>query len=163
MRARNAEYQPKRFNAVIMRMQDPKTTALVFNSGKVIVTGAKTEKDLRLASRKFAFVIQKIGYPVSSVAAVVSFFSVFGSVLLCLLRFCFACLLSLFVVSLFLLFAPVAPVDSSRICTFAADFFSDKVLGDAHWLFITAVCLREAQFFCPQLLVMPPVEFTNQG
>lgn len=33
LKARNAEYNPKRFAAVIMRMRDPKTTALVFHSG----------------------------------------------------------------------------------------------------------------------------------
>lgn len=31
--ARNAEYNPKRFAAVIMRIREPKTTALVFSSG----------------------------------------------------------------------------------------------------------------------------------
>jgi len=32
--ARNAEYNPKRFAAVIMRIRQPKSTALVFASGK---------------------------------------------------------------------------------------------------------------------------------
>lgn len=31
--ARNAEYNPKRFAAVIMRIREPKTTALIFSSG----------------------------------------------------------------------------------------------------------------------------------
>ncbi|KAF1790710.1 Beta2-adaptin/TBP, C-terminal domain [Phytophthora cactorum] len=35
LHARNAEYNPKRFSAVIMRLRDPKTTALIFGSGKV--------------------------------------------------------------------------------------------------------------------------------
>lgn len=33
--ARNAEYNPKRFQAVIMRIREPRTTALIFASGKV--------------------------------------------------------------------------------------------------------------------------------
>lgn len=33
LKCRNAEYNPKRFAAVIMRLRDPKTTALVFESG----------------------------------------------------------------------------------------------------------------------------------
>lgn len=33
MHARNAEYNPKRFAAVIMRIREPKTTALIFSSG----------------------------------------------------------------------------------------------------------------------------------
>merc|ERR1712157_646160 len=35
MQARNAEYNPKRFAAVIMRIRDPRTTALIFSSGKM--------------------------------------------------------------------------------------------------------------------------------
>jgi len=33
LHARNAEYNPKRFAAVIMRIRDPRTTALIFSSG----------------------------------------------------------------------------------------------------------------------------------
>ena len=36
MGARNAEYNPKRFAAVIMRIREPKTTALIFASGKMV-------------------------------------------------------------------------------------------------------------------------------
>jgi transcription initiation factor TFIID TATA-box-binding protein len=45
-----------------MRIRDPKTTALIFASGKMVVTGAKSEDDSRLASRKFARIIQKLGF-----------------------------------------------------------------------------------------------------
>ncbi|KAL1822633.1 hypothetical protein ACET3Z_009411 [Daucus carota] len=62
--ARNAEYNPKRFAAVIMRIKEPKTTALIFSSGKLVITGAKSEEKARLAARKFARVVEKIGYPV---------------------------------------------------------------------------------------------------
>ncbi|KAL8283243.1 hypothetical protein RQP46_006021 [Phenoliferia psychrophenolica] len=60
LHARNAEYNPKA--PVIMRIREPKTTALVFASGKVVVTGAKSEDDSRLASRKYARIIQKLGF-----------------------------------------------------------------------------------------------------
>jgi transcription initiation factor TFIID TATA-box-binding protein len=62
LHARNAEYNPKRFAAVIMRIRDPKTTALIFASGKMVVTGAKSESDSKLASRKYARIIQKLGF-----------------------------------------------------------------------------------------------------
>ncbi|PWZ01498.1 putative TATA-box-binding factor TBP [Testicularia cyperi] len=62
LHARNAEYNPKRFAAVIMRIREPKTTALIFASGKMVVTGAKSEDDSRLASRKYARIIQKLGF-----------------------------------------------------------------------------------------------------
>ncbi|KAI9914089.1 hypothetical protein PsorP6_005433 [Peronosclerospora sorghi] len=51
LHARNAEYNPKRFSAVIMRLRDPKTTALIFGSGKV-------EESFRLAAHTFTRVIQ---------------------------------------------------------------------------------------------------------
>merc|ERR1711973_631638 len=63
MHARNAEYNPKRFAAVIMRIREPRTTALIFSSGKMVCTGAKSEQQSRLAARKYARVIQKLGFP----------------------------------------------------------------------------------------------------
>jgi transcription initiation factor TFIID TATA-box-binding protein len=62
--ARNAEYNPKRFAAVIMRIRSPRTTALIFSSGKMVCTGAKSEQDSRLAARKYARIIQKLGFSV---------------------------------------------------------------------------------------------------
>ncbi|KAF5396636.1 TATA box binding protein like 2, partial [Paragonimus heterotremus] len=60
--ARNAEYNPKRFAAVIMRIREPRTTALIFSSGKMVCTGAKSEDQARLAARKYARIIQKLGF-----------------------------------------------------------------------------------------------------
>lgn len=62
LHARNAEFNPKRFSAVIMRIREPRTTALIFESGKMVVTGAKSEPDSRLAGRKYARIIMKLGY-----------------------------------------------------------------------------------------------------
>ncbi|TEB36163.1 hypothetical protein FA13DRAFT_1727730 [Coprinellus micaceus] len=45
-----------------MRIREPKTTALIFASGKMVVTGAKSEDDSRLASRKYARIVQKLGF-----------------------------------------------------------------------------------------------------
>jgi transcription initiation factor TFIID TATA-box-binding protein len=39
---KDAEYNKKRFPGVVIRMQNPKIAALVFGSGKVILTGAKS-------------------------------------------------------------------------------------------------------------------------
>jgi transcription initiation factor TFIID TATA-box-binding protein len=41
-----AEYKKKRFPGVIIKMNDPKMAALVFASGKVILTGARNTDDL---------------------------------------------------------------------------------------------------------------------
>jgi transcription initiation factor TFIID TATA-box-binding protein len=41
-----AEYNKKRFPGVVLRMQNPKIAALVFGSGKVVLTGAKSIDNL---------------------------------------------------------------------------------------------------------------------
>jgi transcription initiation factor TFIID TATA-box-binding protein len=41
-----AEYDKKRFPGVVIRMKDPKIAALIFNSGKVVLTGAKSVESL---------------------------------------------------------------------------------------------------------------------
>lgn len=48
-----------------MRIREPKTTALIFKSGKIVVTGAKSEDAALLAARKYARIIQKLGFVVS--------------------------------------------------------------------------------------------------
>ena len=64
-RTRNSEYNPSRFSGIVMRIREPHTTALLFTSGKMVITGARNEADSRLAARKYACIIQKLGFPVS--------------------------------------------------------------------------------------------------
>ena len=45
-RIKDAEYNKKRFPGVVIRMQNPKIAALVFGSGKVVLTGAKSIESL---------------------------------------------------------------------------------------------------------------------
>ncbi|KAF9601468.1 hypothetical protein IFM89_020235, partial [Coptis chinensis] len=52
------------FASVIMRIREPKTTALIFASGKMVCIGAKSEQESKLSARKvFARIIQKLGFP----------------------------------------------------------------------------------------------------
>ena len=51
LNCRNAEYNPRRFAAVIIRIREPKTTALIFSSGKMVITGAKSEDQSRNAAK----------------------------------------------------------------------------------------------------------------
>jgi len=39
-------YEPEQFPGLIHRMLDPKTVILIFSTGKLVCTGAKTEKDV---------------------------------------------------------------------------------------------------------------------
>lgn len=63
-RTRNVEYNPDRFAPLIMRIRTPKTTGLIFSSGRIIVTGTKSELECKLASRKYARIIEKLGFKV---------------------------------------------------------------------------------------------------
>ena len=38
----NTEYNPEQFPGLVIRIKDPKTSALIFSSGKIVCTGAKT-------------------------------------------------------------------------------------------------------------------------
>ncbi|KAK4224317.1 TATA-box-binding protein, partial [Podospora fimiseda] len=59
---RNVEYKLFRFHALVMRIREPRSTSLIFASGKMVITGAKPESLARLAARKHARAIQKAGY-----------------------------------------------------------------------------------------------------
>lgn len=50
-----------------MRIREPRTTALIFRSGKIVCTGARTEEAALLACKKFARIIQKLGFEVTDV------------------------------------------------------------------------------------------------
>ncbi|XP_053613213.1 uncharacterized protein Trf isoform X2 [Plodia interpunctella] len=62
-RTRFSEYNPARFGGVVMKILEPRATALVFRSGKIVCTGARNEHDSYVAARKFARIIQKLGFP----------------------------------------------------------------------------------------------------
>jgi len=49
---RNVEYRPKKFPGLVFRMKRPKTATLIFSTGKMVCTGAKSDKLARSAIRK---------------------------------------------------------------------------------------------------------------
>ena len=46
MEVDNVEYEPEQFPGAIMRLKDIGTTLLLFKNGKVICSGAKSEKQI---------------------------------------------------------------------------------------------------------------------
>ena len=44
----NTEYEPEQFPGLVYRLTDPKVVLLLFGSGKVVCTGAKTKSDAKL-------------------------------------------------------------------------------------------------------------------
>jgi transcription initiation factor TFIID TATA-box-binding protein len=49
---RNVQYRPKQFPGLVFRLKRPKTATLIFGSGKMVCTGAKSEKEARGAVEK---------------------------------------------------------------------------------------------------------------
>ncbi len=49
---RNVEYRPKQFPGLVFRLKRPKTATLIFASGKMVCTGARSEKLARRAVNK---------------------------------------------------------------------------------------------------------------
>ncbi|MDH5770306.1 MAG: TATA-box-binding protein [Candidatus Bathyarchaeota archaeon] len=43
------EYRPKQFPGLVFRLKKPKTATLIFHSGKMVCTGAKSEKEAKKA------------------------------------------------------------------------------------------------------------------
>ena len=61
MESENTEYEPEQFPGLVFRLDEPKTVMLVFRSGKIIITGAKTPKDADRAAEKTKNIIKEIG------------------------------------------------------------------------------------------------------
>lgn len=48
----NTEYEPEQFPGLVYRLTDPKVVLLLFGSGKVVCTGAKTRDDAKLGVKR---------------------------------------------------------------------------------------------------------------
>jgi len=55
------EYRPEQFPGLVFRLKRPKTATLIFNSGKMVCTGAKSEKEARGAVMKVIKELKKGG------------------------------------------------------------------------------------------------------
>jgi len=55
------EYRPEQFPGLVFRLKKPKTATLIFNSGKMVCTGAKSEKEARRAVMKVVKELKKSG------------------------------------------------------------------------------------------------------
>jgi len=58
---RNVEYRPKKFPGLVFRLKRPKTATLIFTSGKLVCTGAKSAKLAHSAINKVVRELKKGG------------------------------------------------------------------------------------------------------
>jgi len=57
----NTEYNPEQFPGLVMRIREPKTSALIFSSGKIVCTGAKSMTKVKESIVNIIKNIEKIG------------------------------------------------------------------------------------------------------
>ena len=57
----NTEYNPEQFPGLVIRIKDPKTSALIFSSGKVVCTGARSMEKGHASIKKIIKSLEKIG------------------------------------------------------------------------------------------------------
>ncbi len=57
----NTEYEPEQFPGLVYRIKDPRAAALIFSSGKIVCTGAKSIEMAKEAMRKIVKDIEKTG------------------------------------------------------------------------------------------------------
>jgi transcription initiation factor TFIID TATA-box-binding protein len=56
----NTEYNPEQFPGLVIRIKDPKTSALIFSSGKVVCTGARNLADVDRSLQRIIESLEKI-------------------------------------------------------------------------------------------------------
>ena len=61
----NTEYNPEQFPGLVIRIKEPKTSALIFSSGKVVCTGARTLDKVEESIKKIIKSLEKINVKIT--------------------------------------------------------------------------------------------------
>jgi transcription initiation factor TFIID TATA-box-binding protein len=67
----DTEYHPEQFPGLVFRIKSPKTATLVFSSGKMVCTGAKSEEEAIKAVRSVVQKLRKGGIKIKKDAVIV--------------------------------------------------------------------------------------------
>jgi transcription initiation factor TFIID TATA-box-binding protein len=65
-----AEYNPRVFPGLVFRLKKPKTATLIFETGKMVCTGAKSEKEAMQAVNKVTRELRSHGIPIANKPAI---------------------------------------------------------------------------------------------
>ena len=81
----NVEYRPEQFPGLVFRLKKPKTATLIFGSGKMVCTGAKSERQAKMAVRKVVRELKNngiviVGRPIIKVQNIVASASLGGRI-----------------------------------------------------------------------------------
>src|SRR3989304_2372728 len=67
----HTEYNPSVFPGLVFRLKKPKTATLIFGTGKMVCTGAKSEKESRRAVDKVVRELRSEGIPITEKPVVI--------------------------------------------------------------------------------------------
>lgn len=56
----NTEYNPEQFPGLVIRIKEPQTSALIFSSGKIVLTGARSMEEVERSIEKIIKSLKKI-------------------------------------------------------------------------------------------------------
>ena len=62
----NADFPPNKFPGLVFRLKRPKTTTLIFRTGKMVCTGAGSERDARSAVGRVVRDLRRKGFKIRS-------------------------------------------------------------------------------------------------
>lgn len=61
----NTEYNPEQFPGLVIRIKEPKTSALIFGSGKIVCTGARSLNKVQESIKKIIKSLEKINIKIT--------------------------------------------------------------------------------------------------
>ncbi|MCX6652186.1 MAG: TATA-box-binding protein [Methanomassiliicoccales archaeon] len=59
---KDIEYEPEQFPGLVYRLRDPNVVCLLFGSGKMVITGAKNDRDIGWTVDKVVQVLRQTGF-----------------------------------------------------------------------------------------------------
>lgn len=62
----NTEYNPEQFPGLVIRIKEPKTSALIFSSGKIVCTGARSIEKVHESIKKIIKSLEKINVKIKT-------------------------------------------------------------------------------------------------
>jgi TATA binding protein of transcription factor TFIID len=79
------DYKPAQFPGLVFRLEKPRTATLIFSSGKMVCTGAKSEEEARRAVMKVVRLLREKGFlikeePIIEIQNIVASIDLFGRI-----------------------------------------------------------------------------------
>ncbi|MCK4550691.1 MAG: TATA-box-binding protein [Candidatus Aenigmarchaeota archaeon] len=67
MELERTEYEPEQFPGLVLRLDDPKSAALIFNTGKIVLTGTKSPEQAEVGVENLVKLIRTLGIDITEV------------------------------------------------------------------------------------------------